>query len=119
MLVQTGDNVGIGGFIVTGTTPKHVLLRALGPSLSSFGISNPLANPVLELHGPSGFTTLTNDNWRDTQEAAITATGLAPTNDLESAILATLPPGSYTAIVRGKDDTTGVGLVEAYNVNTP
>ena len=117
MRVQTGDNVGIGGFIITGSAPKHVLLRAIGPSLSRFGIPNPLADPVMELHGPAGFTTVINDNWRDTQEAAIVATGLAPTNDLESAIVATLNPGAYTAIVKGKNNTTGVALVEVYDLN--
>jgi hypothetical protein len=117
MLVQTGDSVGIGGFIITGTGAKHVLVRALGPSLSRFGIPNPLADTVVELHGPSGFVTVINDNWRDTQEAAITATGLAPTDDLESAIDVTLAPGSYTAIVRGKNNTTGVGLIEVYDIS--
>jgi hypothetical protein len=70
----------------------------------------------MELHGPSGFVTLNNNNWRDTQEAEIQATGLAPTNDLESAILATLPPGNYTAIVKGVNNGTGVGLVEAFDL---
>ena len=90
MVVQTGDRVGIGGFIITGTAPKHVLLRAIGPSLT--GIPGILADPVMELHS-SGAATITNDNWRDdpVQEAAIIATGIPPTNDLESAILATLP----------------------------
>jgi len=117
MLVQTGDNVGIGGFIITGGVPKHVLVRGIGPSLSRFGIPNPLADPVLELHGPSGFTTVINDNWRDTQQTAIQATGLPPTNDFESAIDATLAPGAYTAIVKGKNNTTGVGLVEVYDLS--
>ena len=101
MRVETGDSVGIGGFIVTGNTPKRVLLRAIGPSLAQAGIPNVLADPVLELHGPGGFVTITNDNWRDTQEAEIQATGVPPTNDLESAIVVTLAPGVYTAIVRG------------------
>ena len=114
MNVQTGDNVGIGGFIITGTVPKTVLLRAIAPSL---GLPGGLADPVLELHGPAGFTTITNDNWKDTQQAAIQATGLAPANDLESAILATLNPGNYTAIVKGKDNTTGVALVEVYDLS--
>jgi len=116
MLVQTGDQVGIGGFIITGTGSKQILLRAIGPSLGQFGVPNPLADTVMELHGPAGFTTVTNDNWRDTQEAEITATGIAPSNDLESAILATVEPGNYTAIVRGKNDTIGVGLVEVYDL---
>ncbi len=110
MFVQTGDNVAIGGFIISGTAPKNVLLRAIGPSLSSSGIPNPLADPVLELHGPNGFQTVINNNWRDTQEQQIIDTGIPPTNDLESAIVATLDPGSYTAIVRGVGNSTGVGI---------
>ena len=92
------------------------MLRGIGPSLSRFGVSNPLADPVLELHGPGGFVTITNDNWRDTQQAAIEATGIPPTDDKESAIDATLTPGNYTAIVRGKNNLTGVGLVEVYDL---
>ena len=119
MRVQTGDNVGIGGFIITGTAPKHVLLRAIGPSLAQFGVPNVLADPVLELHGPGAFATITDDNWRDDplQAAAIQATGIPPTNDLESAIDATLNPGAYTAIVRGKNNTSGVALVEVYDLS--
>src|SRR5207237_2605901 len=85
--VQTGDSVGIGGFIITGTAPKHVLLRAIGPSLAQSGVPNVLADPVLELHGPGAFATITNDNWRDdpAQEALILATGISPTNNLDSA----------------------------------
>ena len=119
MRVQTGDNVGIGGFIITGTAPKHVLLRAIGPSLVQSGVSNALPDPVMELHGPGAFATITNDNWRDdpAQEAAILATGIPPANNLEAAIDATLNPGAYTAVVRGKNNTTGVGLVEVYDLN--
>jgi glucose/arabinose dehydrogenase len=103
MRVQTGDNVGIGGFIITGTAPKHLLLRAIGPSLKQLGVPSALADPVLELHRPGGLPTITNDNWRDdpVQESAIVATGIAPTNDLESAIDITLNPGAYTAVVSG------------------
>jgi hypothetical protein len=119
MRVQVGDNVGIGGFIITGSSPKHVLLRAIGPSLTRFNITDVLVDPVLELHGPSGFTTVINDNWRDTQEMDITATGLAPTDDAESAIDATLAPGAYTAIVRGKNNTSGVALIELYDLDQP
>jgi hypothetical protein len=117
MRVQTGDNVGIGGFIIDGSAPKHVLLRAIGPSIT--GLSGALADPVLELHGPAGFATVTNDNWRDDplQEAAILATGFAPSNNLESAIDATLNPGAYTAVVRGKNNTTGIALIEVYDLS--
>jgi hypothetical protein len=119
MLVQTGDNVGIGGFIITGSVPKHVLLRAIGPSLTSSGVPDVLADPVLELHGPGSFVTIIDDNWRDdpAQAAAIKASGIAPTNDLESAIDATLDPGAYTAVVSGKNNTSGVGLVEVYDLS--
>jgi hypothetical protein len=116
MRVQTGDNVGIGGWIITGSSPKHVLIRAIGPSLASSGVPGVLADPVLELHGPGSFVTITNNNWRDTQEAEIQATGIPPTNDFESAIAATLAPGSYTGVVRGNGDTTGVALVEVYDL---
>jgi hypothetical protein len=119
MRVQTGNNVGVGGFIITGTTPKHVLIRAIGPSLAIFGVPDALPDTVLELHGPDTFVTITNDNWRDdpVQEALIAATGIPPANDLESAIEARLSPGAYTAIVRGKGDTSGVGLVEVYDLD--
>jgi hypothetical protein len=116
MRVLTGDSVGIGGFIITGSAPKHVLLRAIGPSLT---VSGALADPVLELHGPGTFITVLNDNWRDDpdQEDAIIATGIPPTNDLESAIDATLNPGAYSAVVSGKNNSTGVGLVEVYDLS--
>jgi hypothetical protein len=114
--VLTGDNVLIGGFIITGTTPKQVIVRAIGPSLGAFGVVGALADPVLELHLPDS-SVVTNDNWRSTQEQEIIDSNLAPTDDLESAILATLPPGSYTAIVSGNNGGTGVGLVEAYDLD--
>ena len=116
---MTGDSVGIGGFIITGTAPKHVLLRAVGPSLTQFGVPNALPDPVLELHGPGAFVTIIDDNWRDdpVQEAAILATGIPPSNDLESAIDANLNPGAYTAVVRGKNDTSGVALIEVYDLS--
>lgn len=115
--VQTGDNVLIGGFIIDGTDPKEVIVRAIGPSLGNFGVADPLANPILELHYPDGTTVVTNNNWRDDQEAEIMATGLAPSDNLESAIVATLDPGPYTAIVRGVNGGTGVGLVETYDLD--
>jgi hypothetical protein len=115
--VQTDANVMIGGFINKGATPIKVLVRGIGPSLTPFGVSGALANPTLELHKPDG-SVATNDDWGTdpTQKANITATGLAPANALEAAILLTLPvgEGAYTAIVRGASGTTGVGLVEAY-----
>ena len=119
MRVQTDGNVGIGGFIITGTTPKTVIIRGIGPSLTQSGVPGALADPVLELHSFPNFTTVTNDNWQDdpAQAALISAAGLAPTNNLESAIDATLNPGSYTAIVRGNNNTSGVGLVEVYDVS--
>ena len=115
--VQAGDNVGIGGFIITGNAPKRVLLRGIGASLTGFGVPDALADPVMELHGPAGFATITNDNWRDNQEAEIQATGISPTDNLESAIIATLNPGAYTTIVSGKNNTSGVALVEAYDLS--
>ena len=116
MRVQTGDNVGIGGFIITGNAAKRVLLRAIGPSVT--GVPNVLADPVLELHG-SGLATMTNNNWKDdpVQQALIESTGLAPTNDLESAIYVTLSPGAYTAIVKGNNNGTGIGLIEVYDIS--
>ena len=116
--VQTDDNVMIGGFIVQGTQPKRVILRAIGPELSQFGVPNPLADPTLELHDSTGALIASNDNWLHTIIGGIIASdqvhdirnsGLAPGNRSESAIIATLPPGNYTAIVRGVNNTTGVG----------
>ena len=111
-----GDNVPIGGFIVTGTQPKKIIVRAIGPSLSSF-FPDTLANPVLELRDSSSALIRSNDNWRSDQEAEIIATGIPPANDLESAIVRNLPPGNYTAIVRGVNGTTGIALVEVYALN--
>ncbi len=114
MVVQTGDNVLIGGFIVYGTGQKKVALRAIGPSLP---VPGALSDPVLELHDASGNLVVSNDNWRTTQQNAIIAAGLAPTNDLESVIIATINPGSYTAIVKGVNNATGVGLMELYDLD--
>ena len=115
MRVQTGENVLIGGFIITGTDPKRVIIRGIGPSLSSF-FTGALADPALELYQGSTLLAM-NDNWRTDQEAEIVATGIPPTDNLESAIVRTLTPGSYTAILRGKNNTTGIGVVEAYDLN--
>jgi hypothetical protein len=122
MRVDAGDNAGIGGFIITGNVPKRVVVRALGPSLTGFGFPAAalLADPVLEIHGQGNFGTITNNNWKDNQQAQLQADGLAPTNDLESAIDASLPPGTYTAVVRGNAGTpqAGIALIEVYDINT-
>ena len=119
MRVLTGDNAGIAGFIITGTAPKNVLLRGIGPSLTAFGVAGALANPTLDLRRPDGTRIRADDNWRDdpVQAAAIEATGIPPQNDLEAAIIETLDPGSYTVVLRGMGITTGVGLVEVYDLN--
>lgn len=117
-LVQTGDSVMIGGFVLSGANGStQVVVRALGPSLGPFGIVNPLADPTLELRNVNGTLVSSNDNWKSAQQTAIQATGRAPGNDLESAIVATLPAGSYTSIVAGKGGATGIGLVEVYNLH--
>ena len=115
--VETGDNVMIGGFIIQNSPSKKVIVRAIGPSLSGFGIPGALADPVLELHDGTGALLQTNDNWRDSQEQEISATGLQPTNDKEAAIVADLAAGNYTAIVRGSNNSSGVGLVEIYDLD--
>jgi uncharacterized protein (DUF1800 family) len=114
MVVQTGDNVLIGGFIVEGTGQKTIALRAMGPSLP---VPGRLSDPLLELHDASGGLVVSNDNWRTAQQDAIIAAGLAPSNDLESVIITTVTPGAYTAIVKGVNDVTGVGLVELYDLD--
>jgi len=117
--VDTGDNVMIGGIIIgpTNTADATVLFRAIGPSLGSQGVQGALQDPMLELHDIQGTTIATNDDWKDTQQTEIEATGIPPTDPRESAILDTLAPGAYTAIVSGKNGTTGVALVEAYHLN--
>ena len=107
----------IGGFIIGPVDGANatIVVRAIGPSLTQFGVPNALQDPILELHDSNGGVT-TNDNWRQAQENEIQATGLAPSDDHESAILATLAPGNYTAIVRGVNNTTGNGLVEVYHL---
>ena len=113
--VATGDNVMIGGFIITGNVAKPVVVRGLGPSLSAFGVSNILADPMLELRGANGSLIVQNDNWKDSQRSQIEGTVFQPSDDRESVILATLPPAAYTAILSGKGQTSGVGLVEVYD----
>jgi hypothetical protein len=121
--VGTENDAMIGGLIVgAGNGGSRVVVRAIGPSLGSAGVQGALSDPTLELHDGNGTTIVTNDNWKlndqtqQSQEAEVQATMLSPTDDLESAIVTTLAPGAYTAIVRGKNNTTGVALVEAYNL---
>lgn len=109
--VQTGDDVMIGGLIITGSAQRRVILRAIAPSL---GIAGQLEDPVLELFDGNGNPMAANDNWKDNQQSEIEATTIPPSSDLESAIVTSLPPGAYTAVVRGMNDTTGIALVEAY-----
>jgi hypothetical protein len=115
--VELADNAMIGGFIITGNDAKTVVLRGMGPSLANAGLSNVLADPVLELHGSNGAVILQNDNWRDTQEAQIQNSGFQPSDNREAVIIAALQPGAYTGILTGKDQTTGVGLVEFYDTS--
>jgi phospholipase/lecithinase/hemolysin len=117
VFVDTGERVSIAGFIVSGAFPKRILIRGIGPSLSTSGVPNPLLDPTLTLFGESGNQLLANDNWRDTQETEIARTGIPPQNDLESAIVVTLSPGRYTALLAGKDETVGNGLVEVYDLD--
>jgi hypothetical protein len=112
--VQTGDNVMIGGFILGGTSPTRVVVRAIGPSLTERGVSSPLQDPTLDLHNSEGTRIASNDNWRSDDESGIVGTGIAPHDDREAALVATLPPSGYTAIVRGANQTRGVALVEVY-----
>jgi hypothetical protein len=125
-LVQTGDDVMIGGFVVQGTRPKDVIIRAIGPELSQHGVPNALADPILELHNGTGALIASNDNWQTTiiggiitnnQVQDIQNSGHTPGDASESAIIANLPPGNYTAIVRGVNNTTGVALVEVYDLH--
>jgi hypothetical protein len=125
--VQTGDDVMIGGFIVQGTEPKRVIIRAIGPELTQYGVANALANPTLELHNRAGALIASNDNWRTTiiggiitsdQVLDILRSGHAPGDGRECAIIADLPPGNYTAIVEGVNNSTGVALAEVYDLNS-
>lgn len=114
--VLTGEDVAIAGFVVSGTDAKTVLIRGLGPTLATLNVTNPLPNPTLTLFTGS-LALATNSNWKDTQEVAIAATGKAPPDNREPAILRTLAPGSYTAVLSGQNNTTGVGLVEVYDLD--
>ncbi len=119
MDVGTGNNVMIAGFIVSGSQSKTVIVRALGPTLGSYGVANALSDPMLELHDSSGATIATNDDWQTGSQASqISSSGYAPNNSNESALIATLAAGAYTAIVRGYNNSTGVALVEVYELDT-
>ncbi len=112
--VETGDKIMIGGFIIGGGTATKVIVRAIGPSLLGAGVRDALLDPTLDVYDGDGTLVASNDNWRSTEASAIIATSLAPTNESEAAIVETLAPGAYSAIVRGKNDTTGVALFEVY-----
>ncbi len=114
--VFTGERILIAGFIIEGSENKTLLIRGMGPSLASFGVPAPLADPTLNLFDHTGARIAANDNWRDTQQTQIQATGLAPPNNLEAAILVTLSPGAYTAFLQGKAMTTGIALAQIYDV---
>ncbi len=114
--ILTSSDVMIGGFIVGGTDPTQVIVRALGPSLGALGVPTPLPNPYLELHDGNGVLIDANDNWRSDQEQEIINTGIPPTNDLEAAIVETLVPGNYTVVVRDATFSTGIALVEVYDL---
>lgn len=116
--VQTGDDVLIAGFSVGGSSKKTIVVRALGPSLGAYGVAQPLMNPQLEIFGPSG-SIISNDNWRDGNPDALMARGLAPVYDEEAAVAIALPPGPYTAVMRGLGGSTGVGLLEVYDAGIP
>src|SRR5438105_2416705 len=113
-IVGTGEDVLIAGFVISGNQAKKVIVRALGPTLSTLGVGGALADPTIAIVNSSNVVVASNDNWRNTQETEIAASGFAPPNDLESAIIAILAPGSYTAVVSGKNSGTGVALVDLY-----
>jgi hypothetical protein len=117
--VDTDNNVMIGGFIIggNGQASARVVIRAIGPSLAAFGITSALQDPILELKNANGSTLISNDDWKQSQEAEINQTGLAPTDIRESALVTSLPDGNYTALVRGKNNSTGVALVEVYSIS--
>ena len=115
--VGSGDDVLIGGFIIGGDQATSIVLRAIGPSLAKYGVVDALSDPILELYDGNGALLAKDDDWRMSQEQQLIQTGLAPADDRESAMLLLLQPGAYTAIVRGKDNGTGIGLVEVYNLD--
>jgi hypothetical protein len=116
--VGAGDNAMIAGFIITGNAAKPIVLRGMGPSLGAFGIIGVLLDPMLELRNANGILILPNDNWKNLQRSQIEGTAFQPGDDRESVIVATLNPAAYTAILTGKDNTQGIGLIEVYD-NAP
>ena len=120
--VDTGDNIVIAGFVLGGSNGNdRAVVRGIGPSLTALGVANALADPTLELRDSNGALLASNNDWQDNpaQAAELTAAGLAPTNPLESAIAITLPPGPYTALLAGRNNGTGVGVVEVYDRGAP
>ena len=118
--VEAGDDLAIGGFLITGDSPKKVAIRGLGPSLRAAGfVDTALSDPILQLRGPDNSLIASNDNWHDNQASAaeLEAAGLAPGSDFDSAIVATLPPGAYTAALSGTNGSIGMGLVEVYDLD--
>jgi hypothetical protein len=115
--VDTGDNAMIAGFIITGNISKAVVLRGMGPSLAAFGLTNLLLDPILDLRASNSSLILRNDNWKDDQRSQIEGTIFQPSDDRESVIVASLVPANYTAVLTGKNNTTGVGIVEVYDNN--
>jgi len=119
VFTQGGDGVGIGGFIITGSSSKRIMVRGIGPSMKANGVAVPgrLSDPTIELRDSKGSAALFNDNWRSNQEAEITQSGLAPQDDKEAAVIKRLEPGAYTAIIRNADGTDGIGLIELYDLS--
>jgi hypothetical protein len=116
--VESGEGAMIGGFIITGNDAKRVIIRGLGPSLTDFNVPDAVNDPILRLFGPTGSVIAVNDNWKDIQQPEVEATGIPPTDPRESAIVATLVPATYTASLAEMNNSSGVGLVEIYDLNS-
>jgi len=116
--VQSDNGVMVGGFIIYGDSPKRLMLRGIGPSLASLGVSDAMSDPILHLFDSSGAVIASNDNWRSSQSQVIQETGLAPSDDREAALVATLSPGSYTAVVNDAANSSGVALFEFYDLDS-
>jgi hypothetical protein len=113
-VVGEGENILIGGFILRGSEQSNVIVRALGPSLATSGVTDPLSDPAVILYDESGAIVAANDDWKETQQAELHASGMAPSDDREAAVLTALAPGAYTAVLRGAEGRVGVGLIELY-----